>query len=490
MLTAYAQAAPAGVLRVWIGLFGMEHPQPLTIEIDGQPHAHEVVDALRPIRDCVMGAGGKPLNHRAILQVPDLQPGMPYRVSIISGDERFTLSTHTLPNELPQKLDGTFNILLCSCYSQPEDAAGLLGTVVSQIMLRPHLTLMMGDQIYGDLPISENLPEDAAGVARKIGMKYFRNWTSSQLASGGLAPVLTRAPVICVADDHEYWNNYPYAQTQLPKTWTKEGRAQWGDVAKALYEDYELAGSAGGVQRLDIDPLKLIVVDMRSRRDDKFDQLIPPQTLADIKTWAADLIQAKNDGKPAFGLLSSGQALFAAPASESERTKMDAELGNYTQFENEIMPVLDTLADAGIPVVYITGDVHWGRVSQRRDRLTNRPMLYEVIASPSRMIRTPVLDAAKEAKARLGGLFGKADPWPRHSEAPPVPDPWGSKRNFQLQCDVKSRWGHVQRGDHIAVMSLAKSAGGVDFEVTYYAVTQDKALAKSVTTRTFELRLN
>lgn len=490
MLTAYVQAAPAESIRIWIGMFGAEHPQPPTLEVNGSPRPHQVVDALRPIRDSITGPGGQPVNHRAIIQLSGLEPATPYRVTIVWGHQRYTLSTTTLPKALPHKLEGTFNVLLCSCYSQPEDAAGLLGDVVSQIMLRPHLTLMLGDQIYGDLPLSENFPDDDAGVARKIGMKYFRNWTSSQLATGGLEPVLTRAPVMCVADDHEYWNNYPFTQTQLPKTWTSAGRKQWRKVAEALYEDYELAGSAGGAQRLDIDPLKILVVDMRSRRDDKFEQLVPPQTLTDMKTWAEDLIQAKRDGTPAFGLIASGQALFSTPADESRRTTMDAELGNYAQFENDIMPVLESLSDEGIPVVYVTGDVHWGRVSQRRDRFTHRPMLYEVIASPSRMIRTPFVDAAKEARARVGGMFGKPDPWPRHSEAPPVPDPWGKRRNFRLECDVKSRRGHMQRGDHVAVMSFAKAAGGVDFTVSFYAITEDKTLAASESTHPFELRIN
>jgi hypothetical protein len=111
----------------------------------------------------------------------------------------------------------------------------------------------MRHQIYGDLPLFEDLPGDDVGVARKLGEKYRRNWFGSQLGAGGLGPVLARAPFLCVADDHEYWNNYPFTQTQLPKTWTAKGREQWQRIAKELYEDYQLVDAAGSTQRLEIE---------------------------------------------------------------------------------------------------------------------------------------------------------------------------------------------------------------------------------------------
>jgi hypothetical protein len=39
------------------------------------------------------------------------------------------------------------------------------------------------------------------------------------------------------------------------------------------------------------------------------------------------------------------------------------------------------------------------------------------------------------------------------------------------------------------VISFARAGGGVDFSVTYYGVSQDKAMAKSLTTPTYELRI-
>jgi hypothetical protein len=489
MLIAYAQAVASECLQLWVGLFDTEAPPALDFQLNEQPVVPKEIAAVQPIRDAMTGAGAKPINHRGIFRIANLEPARPYRVVITAGTERVSLLTRTLPASVPQTLDGSFNILLCSCYYQPEDASGLLGTIASQIRVRPDLTMMLGDQIYGDLPLFEDLPDDEAGVARKLGDKYRRNWASSQIGTGGLGPVLGRAPVVCVADDHEFWNNYPFRQTQLPKTWTEGGRDQWQEAALALYEDYQVSVAGAGAQRINVDPLQILVVDMRCHRDENFGHLMQPETMQTIKQWRSDLIDAKRHGQPAFGLLASGQALFVAAAEESKKRSVDAEMANYAQFSAEFLPELDQLADEGIPVVYVTGDVHWGRVSQGIDLRSDRTLLYEVISSPSRLIRVPLADSAKETLNVVKGLFGKADPWPRHSQPQRVPDRFGSQRRFQLRFDLERGDALAQRGDQIAIMSFSRAGGGINFSVSYYGITPDKSLAQSRSTRPYELRI-
>lgn len=486
MLAAFPQVGPPGTLQAWVGIFGTANPsQPvLTSGSVGQWRA---LSPLRPIRDSVTDDAGQALNHRAIYQMTGVAPGTSVPVEIRAGNESRSIVCSSLPAALPQKLDGTFNILLCSCYSQPEDASGLTGSVVSQIKLNPHMTLMLGDQIYGDLPIFENLGGTPAEVRQTLGEKYLRNWASAELETGGLGRVLERAPVVCVADDHEFWNNFPFLQKQLPTTWTQPGRDRWEAAAKDLYEDYQLVGSAGGCQRIDVDPLKMLVVDMRSLRDKAFGQLVSPETGVEIGKWEAALLAERAANRPAFGLLSSGQALFVAPANESKRESHDAEMSNYAQFDTLLVPTLERLSAAGIPVIYVTGDVHWGRVAQGRDMPTDHLMLYEVIASPSRLIRIPALDRLKEMAARLG-IFGKPNPWPRHGSADTVPKRLGKSHRFRLECELDTKWGYRQQGDQVAIMSFSRAGGGIDFSVTYYPITDDKALGKSETTRTYELR--
>lgn len=490
ILTAYVPQVDPAFLQLWVGLFDTENPPAqLGIRLDGVDTKYEEVAPLRPIRDSMTGPNGQPVNHRTVVRIPANRRGRSYRIEITADTESFELLTNTLPAAVPQALDGTFNVLLCSCYSQPDDAGGLLGKTVEQIKLRPQLTLMLGDQIYGDLPLFEDLPDDAAGVARKLGAKYRRNWALSQLGPAGLGPVLARAPVVCVADDHEFWNNYPFKQTQLPHTWTDGGRRQWGDVARALYDDYQMPGPHMGAQRIDIDPLKILVVDLRCDRDEVFDRLENEQpAVGAVTRWADDLIEAKNGNQPAIGVLCSGQALFVNAAEESKRVSVDAEMANYTEFAQRLMPEIEKLADRGITVIYITGDVHWGRVSQGLDVRSNRTLLYEVISSPARLITTPVLDSAKTKLNAIKGIFGKADPWPRHGNPDPVPDSIGTNGRFRLRCDLASGEGFAQRGDQVSVISFARAGGGVDFSVTYYAISEDKALAKSRSTQIYSIR--
>ena len=490
MLTAYPQATGAGAIRLWVGVWDTPAPPLVNVAVNDAPASARIVKAMAAIRDGIADAAGAPVNHRAVLEIAGLEPDRRYRIRLTCGEATSELPVRTLPDRIPDILDGTFNILLCSCYYQPEDASGLVGTIVSQIMLRPHLTLMMGDQVYGDLPLLSSFGAD--GAARELAQKYRRNWMSEQLGSGGLGKVLTAAPVICVADDHEFWNNFPFAQSQLPPTWTDDGRKAWKRAAAALYEDFQLGDAkAGDAQRLDIEPVKLLCLDTRSYRDDAFADLLPPAAVGALEQWADDLVADKRAERgPWFGMLVSGQALFALPETESRKRKVDAEMSNYTQFARAILPQLTRLADESIPVLYVTGDVHWGRVAEAVDVLSGRTLIYEVIASPSRLIRVPLVDKGKELGAAVKGLFGKPDPWPRHSAPADVPDWLSGGRRFNLQCDPAHGIGLQQRGDQVAILSLCRAGRGVNFNVSYFGITQDRTVGRSVTTPTYELRVH
>lgn len=489
ILASYVQQAEPAFIQLWVGAFEADAPPTaLVIRVDDVNTAHEVVAAWSPIRDGKTGDGGQAANYRTVVRVAANQRGRDYRVTVCADDARFEITTNTLPSAVPHALDGTFNILLCSCYSQPDDVTGLLGSTVAQIKLRPQLTLLMGDQIYGDLPLFEDLPDDAPGVARTLGKKYRRNWLSTPRHSAGLGAVLARAPVVCVADDHEYWNNYPFEQVLLPHTRTEAGRTQWESAARALYDDYQMPGAHAGAQRIDIEPLHILVLDLRSERTRDFRQLASDATLGALEQWATDMINAKALHRTPVGVLCSGATLFVEAASEMKRVMVDAEMANFEDFESKFMPQLERLADHGIPVIYITGDVHWGRVAQGLDVRSGRTLLYEVICSPARLISVPLHDTAADVTSVIKGIFGERDPWPRHGDPQPVPDSMGAERRFRLRCDLASDEGFAQRGDQVAMISFARAGDGVDFSVTYYGISDDKALAKSRTTRTYSVR--
>ena len=491
MLAVYPQAAPSSdAIQLWIGIFDNAVPPQPRIAVQKVAGARvELVQAWNPIRDDMADGTGRPINHRAIARVCGLEAGASYELTVTVGPHSRTLVVSTLPQRLPGLPEGGFSIFLCSCYYQPEDASGTLGNVISKITMRPQLTLMMGDQVYGDLPLDVDWPRGMS-VARILGEKYMRNFASRALESGGLARVLQRAPVVCVADDHEYWNNYPFGQVQLPNTWLQGGRDGWEAAARSLYEDYQVGAGLkpGFAMRLDVDPLKMILIDMRSDRDTGFQRLLSAQARAEFEAWGSDLLAARAQGRPAFGLLSSGQALFAAPTAESKRKLVDAEMSNWAEFDELIVPTLERLADAGIPVIYVTGDVHWGRVSQARSPLRDpQAMIHEVICSPSTLIGASTMGRAVEG---FKGIFGKGQRWPRHSQPAEVPDRLGASTRFELECKVgKERdLGYRRQGDQVAMLTLWSAGGGIDFRVTYYEVSAQASAANPERTPTYSMR--
>lgn len=485
ILSAYAQASPPGLIQLWVGMFGTEQPPSPLFFIDQQPAMPLEPVSMLPIRDRQVGAGGQALNHQNVFRFAVRDGGGPHLVRVEADGQRREFTTNSLPARIPQTMEDSFNVLLCSCYSQPDDVSGLLGTIVSQIKLQPQLTVLAGDQVYLDLPLLEDLPEQEPALSRALSEKYLRNWASTGLDVPGLETLLTRAPVVCVPDDHEFWNNFPFPQKQLPNTWKEAVRERWKNAAQNLYEDFQIGGAQTkrAAVRIDVEPLKMLFVDMRCERDNRFRQLMNPEASAALTKWADDLIAACNADGFAAGVLCSGQALFIDPPTEERKMRdVDAEMGNYAQFQF-VQQELARLADKGIPVVYLTGDVHWGRVASALDMTRSRTLLYEVICSPSRLIRVPFLDSAKESVNAVKGLFGAQDPWPRHSEPEQVPDRFGLNRRFKLQSEF------AQRGDQVAVISFSRAGSGVDFCARYYAIHPDKSISQSRPTANFQLRV-
>lgn len=481
ILSAYVQAAKPYLMQLWVGLFDIADPPVLNFFINGIKTTPLESPIISPINDKVTNPEGKPLNHRGVFRFAVPESGAAYRIEIEAGNERYELFTRSLPDTIPQKLEGSFNLLLCSCYYQPKDKDGLLGTIVSQIKIKPHLTVMAGDQVYLDLPSFEDLPETDPEISQCLGEKYRKNWLSTALGIPGLEPVLARAPVICIPDDHEFWNNYPFPQKQLPNTWQKKNRKLWAAAALTLYEDYQNCLDSSGVLRIDIKPLRMLFVDMRCGRDKSFHHLMRAnESLMAIKQWADDLIAAKVDHQPAVGVFASGQALFIDQPSAFMGREIDAEMSNYEEM-NKVYDEFNRLADAGIPILYLTGDVHWGRVATGRNLQSDRTLLYEIISSPARLSQVPLLDSIHESLNSLNSIFGNSDTWPRHSKPLKVPDRFGKNRRFALKSEFE------QRGDQVVVVSFTQVGGGVEFRASYFAIHQDKSIAKSRTTESYRL---
>lgn len=481
MLAARPQLAPPTELKLWIGVFGEEHPTAPTCTVGGQAVAPLSNSAWSAIRDQLTGPTGLPVNHQCVVRLPSQGPDKPHSVVIAVGNTRVQRTVFSTPATVPASMDGGFNILLSSCYFQPEDSGGLLGTIISQLPVRPHMTLMAGDQVYLDLPLFEDLPEQEPELSRFIGKKYQKNFLSNALGTAGLEAALNRAPTVCLPDDHEFWNNYPFFQAQLPGTWTEDRRRIWTSVGQAMYEDYQqggLPGTAPAFWRFDVEPLAILMLDTRCSRLDDLDApngLMAQAAAGAVLQWEHDLIAAKRTAAPLIGVLAGGQALFVEKPSASAAKLKDAEYENYAQYSTVVVATLTRLAEAGVPVVFVTGDVHWGRIAQAVHVPSGRPMLYEVICSPSRLIETPGVDQKALLANKLRGLFGKKETWPRHSDPPDPPGRFGNNHEFR----PKKAFG--RKGDQVALVQFSRAGRGAEMRVTYYAVHSDTNVARAET---------
>ena len=90
--------------------------------------------------------------------------GVPHRITARAkgSDSPAQLVVRPVPDLIPA--DDWLRILLISCFHQDEDRGGRAARTVRNIRAaeRPDLTLLMGDQVYLDLPTLKNFPDKEA----------------------------------------------------------------------------------------------------------------------------------------------------------------------------------------------------------------------------------------------------------------------------------------------------------------------------------------
>lgn len=460
------RAAPPDRLRVWVGALRRTSVPQLEWRVDGVPRTPE---ALRPIQSARDDGMVDAAERRAFTGVYEfagdwVRPGSWHRVEVRDRDGAAdTLECRTLPAALPGTMEEPFRVLMVSCYHADEDRRGMAGLMISQLQgtLRPHLTLLMGDQVYLDLPTTRGFPDDLPWLAAKFEEDYVKNWTEPT----GYAQVLRSAPNVAIPDDHEYWNNFPHPSPFIQNTLSAGGRARWTTAARRMFEAFQLPYPEGLTRAVEIDvhPLSFFLMDSRTFRDPEREHSVHPAVLAQFQAWVA---RVTSSGM--YGAVVGGQSFFEEPAQGLTATVGDRTLANYGDF-GRIARELERLADAGRPVLCLTGDVHWGRVLQTVDLHRDRGKFYEVIVSPSSLVTTVGSDQLASLGARISGMFGSHNPWPRHTEAVDPPEylasgPLGRRFACRTPCL------HRQKGNHVAMLSFRRSGFGVDLDITYYSI--------------------
>jgi hypothetical protein len=336
-----------------------------------------------------------------------------------------------------------------------------LGTSLST---RPDLTILAGDQVYLDQPLGD-FPDDESWLRRKFHEDYKRNWFS------GLAGVLTAAPAVHMADDHEYWNNFPHRSPIVANSFSDDGCRRWRAAAASQFAVFQDAQGEDPSQHaafstLDIAPLSFFFADLRSQRAQDRSRCFSPQGLAALEAWAK---RVKASGS--YGVFVSGQSLLNGAVGGFTGRTSDWELANYGDYK-AIMAHLDGALAPNRSLVCLTGDVHWGRLS-RYTQGTRR--LVEVISSPLALVSDP--------RAAIKGFFQPRQDFPRHSDAEEPPPLLVAG---QTKFSRDDRW-HGQRGDHCTLLSFTRNAKGMSLRVTYYPIHPDEKVRNKTATYTLDL---
>ncbi|MEX2527678.1 MAG: alkaline phosphatase D family protein [Gemmatimonadota bacterium] len=464
-LVLHPRAAPSNCLRVWVGAFGRIEAPGLTWTLDGEPAVPTTLQPLRSVRDESLVDPRVPRGFTGIYEFQgSIQPGRSYRVGVRARDAGTdTLTVRALPEQIPGAFDAPFNVLLVSCFHSTEDRGGLAGELVAQMGgdMRPHLTLLLGDQVYLDLPTLKRYPGNAEHLAEKFEEDYRTNWAGDK----GYSRILRAAPVAATPDDHEYWNNFPHPAVAIPATYTAGGREAWRRAACAMYQGFQLARPEGleRAVELDVHPLSIFMLDSRTYRTEDRSRSVHPTVLNQFREWTRRVAD-----QGLTGAVVTGQSLFDEPAGWLKARLADRTLANYGDY-GDVVRQLEWLGDQGRPVLCITGDVHWGRMMETRDR-RQKAKFYEVISSPTSLVTTIGADQLKAWGSAARGLLGRSpEPWVRHADPHDPPlflahDVLGKR----FACDTPAI--HSQKGNHVTLLSFNQTGLGLELRVSYWPI--------------------
>lgn len=464
------RVSPRGTLHVWIAVTRVTAAPPLVWTLDG---ANVVPRAMRPLESARTPQMVNANTGRAftgLFEFADPNPAVPHVVRVNAGGQLAALTVRAVPAAVPQtSMSGqALRILLVSCFHIRSDPAGKHVARHGAEFLRRHrpdLSLFLGDQVYLDLPLEETPAGNLPAIAQDIERKYLNNWLprSVQPFQRGYYELLSAAPSIFTADDHEYWNNFPHFQAQLKNTWKPELRAAWTSAAERMWSMFQLQhGVPLGRPFVinDVAPLSILFVDTRSMR--KNGVLFDAAGAAVVNGWANALAASPDR----VGLMVSGQSIF-------DRKTLGGSLldKNLLDFPNEYKVLAGAVrrASARRPVLCVTGDVHYGRVLAIRGS-EQAGRLFEIISSPAALVDNPI----KNATVAINPFD---DPvWPKHSTAPSADE----ELRFDAFPGQQHANAHAQRGNHIAMLSLTRTGTAVHVEVRFKPMHETRDLPEEV----------
>jgi hypothetical protein len=366
--------------RIWYSRVGAGEFEPgeVTVSRHGTPVAH--TSSWHQL-DAVPGYARR----MGVLTVglPKGSPAGTYDVTVPERGERPPLRWQPLPSEIG---DERVSFLLGSCFWRHDDKEGAYADGVRDlrklISPTPTFRVLMGDQLYLDWPLG--------WLTGKPPLEMFASRYEDYWGDETYRELLAALPTYMVGDDHEFWNNYPERQPQLPFTWTAGVRSRAAEATQALYHVFQRAGNPDRSRfySFRIDPVSFFVADPRSERTPF--KVPQPRFFSDdqwtaLEAWAAALTGP--------GVLVIGQPVFQKPGDWKDRS-----LANFEAEYGHLCELLEGIQSADHDVLILTGDIHTGRYSAATvaQRDPGRP-IHEFVASPASLV-SPYLPTHKPSE--------------------------------------------------------------------------------------------
>lgn len=283
-----------------------------------------------------------------------------------------------LPAALPRSPHGRgphrpLTVWVSSCFHEPNADLRLEETIRALLEdpgLRPHLTLLMGDQVYADFPQWRSLLTLTRGsLLARFNRAYARTWTNP-----GFARLLAGGGTWCVASDHEFWNNFPGHAVGIP---LRSDRF-WGMWHQLALERFTAIQAGARTVKLDIGDggdggrqVSFFLADTCLDRTRDGLRFLSKAAMDELEGWLA--------GLDCPGVLLLGQPVIAGRGDPN----LDSRLPDFRQYWRRLLPALRRSPQ---DLVVLAGDQHWGRIAETALDPEAGTRLVEIVSSPLALI--------------------------------------------------------------------------------------------------------
>ncbi|MBC3767366.1 hypothetical protein [Neptunicella marina] len=305
-----------------------------------------------------------------LCEIDGLQPDKEYQVEfqhyvnrpmygVVGWQKLRSGEFKTLPTALPRHKEQAFCAMLGSCFYEHLDqgsTAMAYKSLYTQAPAhhKPDIKFLVGDQVYLDIGI-DTLSLVPSEVRQRVADDYAKHWQA-------LGSVLNRGANWFLADDHEYWNDYPFTDSNIPTLWplkVPKVKRAWLSTAK---DGVERVQCVSPISTFSLgQDLSFCVLDARSYRSQT--QFTDQKTFRQLLDWLQQL------NSP--GILVLPQILLNMHNSQER---------NLLSFQKQYQQLIQAIAQCGHDIVLLSGDVHYGRIAEVQ--LATQTRLIEVVSSP------------------------------------------------------------------------------------------------------------